>query len=243
MPHGTPDWGSMGPKHVVYGLDDLGEHAVRVGCPSLWDRRGDVVCLTDFREGLGVFDYGFFGTNSDVRLCTGHSRHGAYSVKLRSGDQPNSVAYLGIRLPFQDPSAIGLEFSFSLAPETQTVEAFVDWYDGTRNYQAGASYSYLSSSLGYWTSAGSWGVLLSDVVRGVSSRPEHTLKLVVDMTLGTYVRCLLDELAIDMRGTAVHEGPLVGAPYWYFQIAHYGQLGLIPDCYVDSVVVTQNEPV
>ena len=49
MPHGTPDWGLVGPKTTTYGMDDEGEAAVRLGSPHFFDRRGDVLLLTDFR--------------------------------------------------------------------------------------------------------------------------------------------------------------------------------------------------
>lgn len=38
MPHGTPDWGLVGPKTTTYGVDDLGEHAVRMGFSSHAER-------------------------------------------------------------------------------------------------------------------------------------------------------------------------------------------------------------
>ncbi|GAI90305.1 unnamed protein product, partial [marine sediment metagenome] len=107
MPHGTPDWGLVGPKDTVYGLDDLGEHAVRLGTPHLWDRRGDVIWMSDFREGLG--DVGTFvgpGAGGSVVLHTEYARQGAYCVQLTT-DKDDEIAFLHKYLPFPVYSSEG----------------------------------------------------------------------------------------------------------------------------------------
>ena len=242
MPHGTPDWGFVGPKDIVYGLDDLGEHAVRLGSPHLWDRRGDVLYTTDFREGLGAFHYQSWGTGAGVALVTGSSRAGAYCIRLRAGSDGEQRALLHLALPFQDPSCVGLEFSFAVASKTSTVEAQIGWHDGTWHYRGAADYDHVNSRLDYRDQAGAWAVLQTGVARHECIRAEHTMKLVVDMSLNEYVRFLIDEQAYDMRGISVWREASVMLPYWWFRLSHYSQAGHNPDTYIDNVIITQNEP-
>jgi len=242
MPHGTPDWGLVGPKDIVYGLDDLGEHAVRLGSPHLWDRRGDALYATCFREGLGMFHGALSGAGATVRLSTGHSRQGAYAVMLRSGVDALRYAMLHLAFPFQDPSAVGLELSFAVNPRTSEIRADVEWYDGANVHRGRVLYDHVLSQLRYWTPGGVWAVLQAGVVRHTCIRPEHTMKLVVDMDVQEYVRFLLDEQAYDMRGIAAETVLDLRAPYWYFAIWHFGLVGFNVDTYIDNVIVTQNEP-
>ena len=242
MAHGTPDWGLVGPKSITYGLDDLGEAVVRLGSPQLWDRRGDVLALTDFREGLGHFYTDVSGVGAEVLLCTGHSRSGAYSVCLRAGSGVGRYALIHAALPFQDPSCVGMEFSFSVANWTESVRAYVEWYDGTNRHYAWALYDHVLSQLAYQVHGVGWVVAQAGVALHQCTRPEHTFKLVVDMSLGEYLRFLVDELAPNVRGAVVPWLASAVEPYWYFAIWHTGAAGWNPDVYIDNVIITQNEP-
>jgi len=124
MPHGTPDWGLVGPKQTIYGLDDLGEHAVRAGSPHLWDRRGDVYHQTNFSEGLEVWRRVIGAAGDTVILYTGVVRHGAFSVQLTPGSPAVHQAGLINHFPIPRLSGIGLEYSFS------TDDGHKYWYWG-----------------------------------------------------------------------------------------------------------------
>ena len=241
-PHGTPDWGLVGPKNITYGLDDLGEHAVRLGSPHLWDRRGDVVYSTCFREGLGMFHTQILGVGAAVELVTGCSRQGAYSILLRPGSALGDHAMLQLAFPFQDLSAVGLEFSFSLALWTYYIAVQINWYNGALERRGQMRYYHTTHQLYYLNGLGAWVLLPPDIPRHGCIRPEHTLKLVVDMDRSEYVRFLLDELSYDLRGLAVAQAPDPRPPYWYFTLWHYGVATHNPDCHIDNVIVTQNEP-
>ena len=242
MAHGTPDWGLVGPKNITYGLDDLGEHAVRLGSPDLWDRRGDVVYVSYFREGLGSMLYGAFGAGGRVDLVVGYSRQGAYCLRLRAGSDAGREATVQLVLPLQDPSAVGLEFSFSVDDWTSEVRDEISWWDGARGHTASVAYDHPGQRLMYYTAGAVWDELQAGVLLYPFPRCQHTMKLVVDMGAGDYVRFLVDDQAYDMRGWEVHSAPMAMAGYWQFAVRHYAVAGHNPDCYVDSVIVTQNEP-
>lgn len=238
-----PDWGLVGPKHVTYGLDDLGEQAVRLRSPHLWDRRGDVLYITDFREGLGMFHEAAYGEGADVVLVTGFSRQGAYSVRLRAGEDDTQEANLQLAFPVQDPSAAGLEFSFSVAQWTALVTAEIRWYDRTNEYIAIVIYDHEHTQLRYHRDLVTEEVLDDDVALNECTRPEHTLKLVVDMVTGLYARFMLDDQTYSVFDYPVYGQPDNRSPYLTFWITHYGVALHTPDCYIDNVIVTQNEPV
>ncbi len=242
MAHGTPDWGLVGPKNITYGLDDLGEHAVRVGSPDIWDRRGDVVYITDFAEGLGLVQVLGTGIDTACNLETGHARHGAYAVGLAAGMGPPAYARLYLGMAFEDLSAVGLEFSFSLDASTGSLTCCVAWYSGGVYYEAKVEYDRQNSRLYYIDAAGVAQLLDASLVRHNCIYPEHTMKLVADMALLDYVRVMFDERAYDLRGEPVRAQPIGGSDRWYFEITHVGVPAANPTVYVDSLIITQNEP-
>lgn len=241
-PHGTPDWGLVGPKSIVYGLDDMGELAVRLGSSHLWDRRGDVLYATDFRDGMGMFYAWGIGLGWAVNLVTSHSRQGAYSVNLKAGSNLEAIAAITLRLPFQEQSSVGLECSFSIDALTSSILDQHHWYDGSRHCNAFIRYDHVGKQLLYLDNAGAEIVLANNIDLRESIYPEHTMKLVVNMIERTYVRFMLDDLTYNMKGTGIWSEASIVRPYWLFAITHYAVPGNNPDCYVDNVIVTQNEP-
>jgi len=242
MPHGTPDWGLVGPKETVYGLDDLGEHAVRMGSPHLWDRRGDVLILTDFSDGLGAFVPFSDGAGGYVVLNAGNSRQGAFSACLVPGRDFTHRAEISKRLPYPVYSGVGLEFTFSLSDQTSYWCWQMFWRDGVQQFYAMTRYDYVNLRLEYWGVDGLWHIFASPVLAISTTEPDKTGKLVVDMTLGEYVRFIYNDRTYPLTGIGVQIVPaLVSTSLWVI-IQHVGLLGFNPVAYVDNVIVTQNEP-
>lgn len=242
MAHGAPDDSNVVKTGIVHRIDDLAELAARLGSPNVWDRRGDLLYATDFREGIGMFHSGFTGTDGGIALVTGHSRQGAYSMRLRASDEAQQYAYLQLAFPFQDPSKVGLEFSFSVAAQTKHVGAWIAWRDGAKEYIARILYHHTDSKVWYYTEPTTWTALQTGIELHECTRPEHTLKLVVDMDAEEYVRLLLDAETYSMAGLVPDEAPNTNPPYWYFYIQHFGEEDQNPLVYIDNVIVTQNEP-
>lgn len=242
MAHGAPDDSNVVKTGVVHRIDDLAELAARLGSPNVWDRRGDVLFQSDFREGMGAFHSFWYGTGASVALVTGHSRQGAYSIRLRAGSDGDRRSYIQLAFPFQDPSKVGLEFSFAVAAQTEYVEAYIGWYDGTYKREGRVCYHHVDSELDYRDTGDAWADWKSDIALNECIRPEHTMKLVVDMATAQYHRFLLDSYAYSMAGIDVYEVASSTPPYWYFYIYHRGVATHTPDSFIDCVIVTQNEP-
>jgi len=241
--HGAPDDSNVVKTGVAHRIDDMAELAARRRSPDVWDRRGDVLFLTDFREGLGPFHSEFSGDGGGIALVTGHSRQGAYSIRLRPGQADDMFAYLHLAFPFQDPSPVGFEFSFSVAEWTAQVRVEIVWYDGANERTGLVIYDHENKELRYYREPATETVLDPHVDLNECFRPEHSLKLVVDMATNQYVRFMLDDRTYGVFDYPVDEVPDPRAPYWYFVIWHFGVALHNPDCYIDNVIVTQNEPV
>lgn len=243
MPHGTPDWGLVGPKRTVYGLDDLGEHAARTGSPNLFDRGGDVVSLTDFSEGIGEWRAELSGLLAAYSLETEHSRTGPYCIGLTAGSTGNQYAHLIKYLALPSPSALGLEWTFTVDADTWYWAGSLQWYDGTNTWLAIVYYDRTLGTLRYYSDMG-WIVNFATVgqLRQLTLA-SHTIKMVVDMVEHEYVRVILNETVYPLPGIAVWT---LGSGVLSSLVAiveHHGPGACNPLAYVDSVIMTQNEPI
>ena len=242
MVHGTPDWGLVGPKDTVYGLDDLGEHAVRMGSPHFFDRRGDVVVASDFRDGLGPWVPYLSGLNAALELWTGASRSGAYSLRCVTGSTANFWAGVYKWLPYPVPSKLGLEFSFNIDVLTRYWHGRIRWRTWAQEYDARVRLNHQTANLEYWD--GAWQFLAGPLFNVVQLYPSHTLKFVVDTTLAVpeYVRAILDSVAYPMAGFLV-ENPIAAiTPDLFIEVIHYTDVAVNVPAFLDNIIVTQNEP-
>jgi len=242
MPHGTPDWGLVGPKKTTYGLDDLGEHAVRLGSPVLWDRRGDVLVADAFDRGLGEWNWNYNGTGADVQLWTGENRQGAYCVNLVAGKTTNGWAGISRAIPYAVRSRIGLEASVGLDADTSNWQWAITWRDGAWVWDARMRYDFQNQVLQYYDDAAAWQTFATGVKVRAWSGAWSTGKLVVDLTTQEYVRALFADHEYDLSAYGIVKSTTATVVELTVSLIQFGVLGANPEGKVDSVIVTRNEP-
>jgi len=242
MPHGTPDRGHIGPNSTTSGLDDLGEAVVRLGSPHLWSRLGDVVNLTDFREGLGMWEPYLSGASCTLALSTGHTRQGAYSVKLMGDGLAICHGGLRGRFPFPVASGLGVEFSFSNADAGPIWELWSRLYDRADIWELAIRFNSTTGEVQYWDNTGAFVPLVAAIGMGWTNQPDNTMKLVWDMSTHQYVRFLLNDLAFPMPGIGFEDAGNTAVSRWEARLLVYRALGEVIDEWIDCVIVTQNEP-
>ncbi|GAI72383.1 unnamed protein product [marine sediment metagenome] len=243
MPHGTRDWGLVGPKETTFGLDDLGEQAVRLGSSHLWDRRGDVLLQEDFRNGRATLKDLDISTETSVSLWAGNAAHGSYSLRLHSGIKADAGA-IGLiwQRGLPKASAIGLEYTFSIA------DGMTDWQwwiyrHGPTYFQDGLiSWRLGSSQLQYRDDGGGMVPFAWDVTSFPYDAPNHTGKMVVDFAQGRYSRFILDGVTYDLGAIPCIRVDPIAALSVYVNILMLASVDDDVDGYVDNVIITQNEP-
>ncbi len=248
MPHGTPDWGLVGPKSTVYGLDDLGELGVRLGSPVVWDRRGDVVFATDFRNGAGDVYLDWVGAAGGSVLHAGNTRQGAYCLKLTAGSDLTLWAAVTKNLPFLVSGRLGMEVSFSYDTDTDYVyfDALLEsgagrWEPALRFYPNTGVLEVRTAPLGGFV----------QVTATAAVNPGgfccNTVKMVFDTTrvfgvyTGYYVRAIVNDIEypLDIHPIFFTAGAWV--PLSSFEFYHYGTALKNPVVYLDCFIITQNE--
>ncbi len=243
MPHGTPDWGLVGPKSTVYGLDDLGEHAVRGGSPHIWDRRGDVLLLDSFESGLSKPLTAVAGAGGRVVLFTGLASHGAFSVHLYTGPVDEDRVYLWYMHSPPVTSRMGFEYSFLRGLGVRHFWYWIlDWYDAAWRRYARVRLDSQRLVWEYYDLNGVYqpfGALVGVVPEW---QPWEVGKLVADFESGYYVRFIYNDTVYDLSPYPLRQVFAVVQPYVVAMIHFETQEADNAEGYIDAVIMTHNEP-
>lgn len=218
------------------------ESAARMGSLRTWDWRGQTVYMCDFRHGIPAASQMLSGAGASIALSVDYSMTSGYSVKMIGGSNANRYACLWFKLATNPSTRWGMEVMFATLP---TVEAFgirliLDW--GATRKVFGVRAFTSGNQLQYWNNTGTWTNFFGP---GFSNEAEafKRLKFVADFNTGKYVRCLYDCYSIDMTALSGQAPALVGLDYMIAEIGSYSRNTFNDVAYLDSFVVTVNEPI
>ncbi len=242
MPHGTPDWGLVGPKETIYGLDDLGEHAVRLGSPHLFDRRGDILLAADFAEGFGDVTPHNSGALSAATLHAGYARLGAFCAKLTAGSSVSWNAGLLKIIPYPVFSRLGMEISFGCGMNTDYIELHGTLRDAAGTWHPTVRWDPSADTIICQTGAVAWHTMTTTQQAYLTPECCNTLKMVFDLALGRYVRVIANEQWYDLGAQPIYRSALGGRPHFEADALHVGDNLVNAVAYADCFIVTQNEP-
>jgi len=242
MGHGTPDWWGAEPTETIYGIQDVGELAVRLGSIDTFDRRGNVMYLTSFEDGLGRWAAYTSGTGAVAVISAATARSGAYSVKLQGGSDAGKYAEIVSLFAYPKLSKFGLEVSFTVEADLQYVEIDFLLFDGTDQYEADVRYDQDNSRLQYKNAAGVWTNIITGLALMENPSCFHTLKLVIDGDLLEFFYVLLDDQEASLAGQGMLSTASPGSPGLGVYIYAYSDAGKNGKSYVDDIIITQNEP-
>jgi len=242
MPHGTPDWGLVGPISVLYGLDDLGEQAVRLGAVSSWDRIGHVVFADNFREGLGAWRLEGSDVTAILCLFTEWALSSPFCVKMVNGSGGAQYARMRHYFGYEYRGQVGLEFNVTLEAGTEYLKfgAYSSLTTGRQIFRVrltvGTGDVAHGSDGAGWTSFGNVGAIVANVWEW------HNVKLVIDFSTGFFVRLVWEGTPINMSTIACVALGILGREYWDVMIENDADTAAQHQVYVDDVIVTIDQP-
>lgn len=242
MGHGYPPWSGV-KKETVFSLPiDMAELAARLGSIVTFDRRGDVLWLTDFDHGLAEIYTVASGIGSDHCLSTITTYRGAYSLKLIPGSADGDYAAATKLLPYPVLSKFGLEASFTWHADVDYLYLRIIIFSGTQRSWWEIRLHETDGKIYYYDEDGNIQEI-DDLPNWLTSTYIfHTAKLVVDAETGNYVRLIVDDTGYplgDYSGEVVDDAT---PPDMRCTISVYTTVGNNPPIYVDGVIITQNEP-
>ncbi len=240
MPHGTPDWGGLvGDTYIL--SEDLAELAARIFSINTYDRRGKVVWWDDFRGGMNGWTTATSGTGAAVALSTAHPKWSPFCVKMTAGSDTLRQAYLLRYLGEWGVDAIGFELSVAFPTAFSSFYCGLGLYDGVTHHQAACILSDVNDKIYYNDEDGASQELDDLMLTTPDGVPYITMKLVADFTEDKYVRFMVDRDEYDLSAYSLYAA--ANTTYRYLLIAARltGRAGENDYCYVDGVIVTQEE--
>lgn len=242
MPHGTPDWGLIGPIPTFFGLDDMAEQAVRLGAVSSWDRIGHVVFSDNFREGTGAWRSEISSADGRVCLFTGQALSQPFCVRLLNGSGGARYARMRHYLAYLYRGRCGLECGFALSATNEYIKlGLYSSLPAERRF----FYVRLAPTTGDlahgddltgWTPFANIGVLAPNIYEW------HNVKLVADFATGFFVKIVWDGVPIDMSAIAATTAAALARFHWSVYVEVDSTTAAQYLLHVDDVIVTVDEP-
>ena len=229
-------WGNV----VAVGNAEL---AARMGSPKSFDKRGEVLLIDGFEEGISKWSLVPAGTGAEIVLSTGTARSGAYSAKIKTSatiDQESRL-YRGIAYP--KTSNFGVEFSFLTPHVNYAIVLSVSGETGAESFYGAIRFREDTADCHYYDLDGTWHQL-ADLSRPPGSQYIcNTAKLVINFPAGEYLRFLWGDEERDLSGKNFYREVMVAAPYVMISVGIAARVTLSKTVYVDDFIITQNEPV
>lgn len=242
MAHGRPDWGLTSATVFTYPMTDLGELAVRLGSIDFFERRGDVLCLDGFEEGLGQWRQSISGMGAKVGLSNLYPKSGAFNALLIGGSTSSRSAIIWRRMALPAPLRLGFEFSFTISIDTEIICASLATSTGLQWQRYKLRYHHVDGKLQVWDSDCTWKDVIASVTLDWTTGLYHVIKIAVDPTIPCYERVLLDSDLIDISDYHPEIEAVVTPPKLHVGVEVYSVVGENAWAHIDNVIVTQDEP-
>lgn len=242
MPHGYPDYGVGAPIQTVYTLHDMGELAARLGSIVTFDRRGSIFWLDDFADGVHKWEFAEDVAPGDLIWSPDKARSGAFSAKLVTSPNAWQYAYMTHYFTIPVLNRVGFEFSFIHPLFLGFLRIRIYLYDGTHYHFFGINCAPAFNYVEYWDKTDAWKYVTKDFTFRQHDWVFHTIKLVVDLTTGKYVRLIINDTFFDLSKYEYYHVDSPIAPYAWMEISTAPVGANTLNTYIDDVILTQNEP-
>jgi len=242
MGHGWPDYKKISAMKTVHPIFDVGEAAVRLGSIVTFDRRGDVIFLDSFEDGMDKWEKNEVGTGAEIHLSAATARSGAYSCRILTSATNNELSFIRKFLFFPVISKVGVEFSYAASASDVQIMLTVNARSGGKMRRFHIKYNEDEQTFYYRDSTGTWVSLSPTCWMKSYEKYFHTIKLVFDLETTKYVRLLADDGEYDLSDKSGEEVTDTDFPYTGIGIHAATRSAAQRKVWIDDFILTQNEP-
>lgn len=242
MPHGARDWSNIGAEVTVHGLDDMGELAARLLSPNVFNREGNVLFIETFEHGIETWVTSSHGTDNEIRWSALKARYGSYSMRLVPGTDGARLAQCWRLFPYPVLSRFGLEAHIHASGDPEHIDCILYVYTGTNRADYSLRYDFEDQELRLRKASAAWQTFATGIPWSEDSSLFHAIKLVVDFSAETYVRCIFDGVEYNLEAYGRYAPADAASPSIEALFMFTTQSGKDTVVYLDDVIITQNEP-
>jgi len=241
MPHGAPDWFASKPTVFIHTMGDLGEHAARTGSPVVYDRRGNVVSMTTFIEGLGRWYSTGSSVGSNYGLSHRYAVSNGVSMFMTPDDDDGDACQMGQIVTLLSKSLVGIECRFTPVQNLAEFQIKLGIYTMTRHQEYIARFDHQNLKLYVNNPKDTW-VEIGEPERLYEGADFFVpFKAVFDTVNAEHVRVLLGDTEYSAAGIDAVDDPGGGSvsTWAYLKAVVHGANAI--EVMVDDIIITQNE--
>ena len=241
MVHTLQDYSTKYKLLRTYSNIDNNELAARLGSIDKFDRRGTVNYLDDMEHSLNSWHKVPTGIGSSITPSIDTYLTGEQSCKLVTGNLANETSYIQKWLPYSAISKTGIEVNVSLPDEVVVFSVNATYFTGTVYQRYIMTYDEDDEELQIATGGNNAETYKTSFTLPGQTYMFNIMKMVFDPTTGYYTRFIVNETEYDV---SAYPGRTAGSgvtPLILLEITLQTKAAANKTCYVDNVIVTENE--
>lgn len=242
MVHGAPDNYDVEPKITTYKLTDMAELAERLGHIQSIDRLGEVFFIETFCDGLCHWNTAKAGTGTLIQISGKWSASGGFSLYFHIPLDAAAYGKIYRALPFPVSSKIGVEFCATSSTNLTIFIGYLTFYTSTLKISYGMKFDVPGGKVYYLCPYGTWVQIASGIYISYADHIFHRGKMVIDLPNLEYERYKTASGTINMAGLKPYIVADVTKSHLYGEFYLGGSASGELDIYLDSIIITQNEP-
>jgi hypothetical protein len=245
---GRPDYSAPNPTNSAnlglgWSSSDIAELSARQGSPDVYDRRGNVIFIDNFGDGIDNYVYVLgAGAGAAREWRADVYDRGGFSLRLSGG--VGTASSFSRQWNTLNPGKIGVEISAAI-PATglfASLSLISYFFDGANVHQMGLLFNPATATLSIYDSTGGLQVIgtggsMAGVVNAFSA-----MKLVIDFANDRYVRVLMNQGEKDLSKYKGRVTPFVSGVFASFVGTIQSRPTFNDYISIGSVIVSQNEP-
>lgn len=243
MVHGARKWSNVGADQVAFGLQDMGELAVRLGSPDSHNREGNVIWMETFEYGLGAWSVVAYPTDVDgqAEIDSNFIRSSGYACRLTAGADIDDAIAITRRSPYPAVERYGLEYSLMVTDQQGQLWIMFTLLDGEASHE----YTILVVPADEQIQIDDADLGMVTVVTGLDLAADYnlfnTFKVVFDLANDRYLRLIVNEREYDLSGYGCVVGTSLSSPRIDLEFQYINQATGESTVYLDDVILTRNE--
>lgn len=231
----SPDYQKYLPGSNRFSLQDLGELAARLGSPSIYDRRGEVVFAYQF-------EHGFAGMTGSGTLDATRPFIGPYCLKLVTAVGVGQEVYEDYTLPIFGTQNAGIEFAFSASGNMTRFRVSMQYQITDNVSLIRVDFDIPNHKITIYSASGNYDLPGYVVDYQPDPGPYHVMKVVGDFVNYKYVRIIIDGREFDISHLRLVDDGDIGKGLAYVQFGVINDNVHAANGRVGFYIVTANEP-